>query len=122
MAASSTSSLLRRTTDRHPMSLDIGPLQMAKAKVKPVDIDWKQAIGRAIERAVASAGLTKSEDAGQADVDEAEFSRWLTGVRRPQFDRLFAIEALRVHLVVALATLDPDAFAIKTTIEARRSA
>jgi len=114
--------LLRRDSDRHPVFSDIPRPVMAKANVQILDIDWKQAIGRAIERAVASAGYTKSEAAGKLDVDAAEFGKWMTGERRPQFDRLFAIEALRVPLVVALAGLDPTAFAVRTTIEARRSA
>lgn len=122
MAASSTSSLLRRSTDRHPGILDIGRPVMAKANVQIQDIDWKRAVGQAIERAISMVGWTKSEAAGRIDVDAAEFGKWLTGERRPHLDRLFALEELRVPLVMSFAALDPSAFQIKHTIEARRLA
>lgn len=102
--------------------LDIGRPVMAKANVQNLDIDWKQAVGRAIERAVAAAGLTKSEAAGLCDADPSEFNKWMTGERRPQFDRLLAVEVLRRPLIVALAELLPDLFDVRTTIETRRSA
>lgn len=120
--SSSPSTLLRRATDRHPFSLDIGRPVMAKANVQIQDIDWKQAVGRAIERAVAIAGWTKGEAAGKVDVDASEFGKWMTGERRPHLDRLLAIPELRQPLVVALAALDPDAFSVKHVIETRRLA
>lgn len=122
MSSPSAASLLRRASDRHLLLSDIGRPVMAKANVQNLDIDWKQAVGHAIERAVALAGLTKSEAAGKLDVDESEFAKWTRGERRPHLDRLMAIPELRQPLVVALAGLDPDTFTVKTTIEARRSA
>lgn len=114
------STVARRLGIRHPMSLDIGPLRPAKANVNPVDIDWRHAIGGAIARAVAMAGLSHKEAAAKVGADEAEFSRWLSGVRRPQMDKLFAVEELREPLIVALAGLDPLTFTVRTTIESKR--
>lgn len=120
--SSSTSTLQRRATDRHPFTLDIGRPVMAKANVQIQDIDWKQAVGRAIEWAVATAGLTKSEAAGKLDVDESEFTKWTRGERRPHIDRLLAVPELRQPMLVALARLDPDLFSVKYVIESRRLA
>lgn len=122
MSAPSSVSLNRRATDSHPVFPDIGPLQMAKANVRIPGNDWMHAIGQAISRAVAIVGWSHKEAAAKVGVDDAEFGKWMSGGRRPQFDRLFAVEELRVPLVVSLASLDPDAFAVKTTIEARRTA
>lgn len=110
--------LARRSTDRHPVFLDIPRPTPAKANVQIQDIDWKQAVGRAIERAVMAWGKTKSEAAGAVGVDEAEFGKWLRGERRPHLDRLFAIDDLRPHLIVALARLD-ESFAIEWQIRRR---
>ena len=90
----------------HLKSLDIGKPKMAKANVNAVDIDWSQQIGRAIQRAVSIVGLSHKEAAAKVGVDEAEFSRWLTGVRRPQLDKLLAVEELRWPVIESLARLD----------------
>lgn len=120
--SSSASTMNRRATDRQHLLQDIARPVMAKANVQSQDIDWKQAVGRAIERAVGMAGLTKGEAAGRLDVDESEFAKWTRGDRRPQLDRLFAVTELRAPLVIALAGLLPDTFDVKHTIETRRSA
>ena len=90
----------------HLKSLDIGKPKMAKANVNAVDVDWNQRIGRAIQRAVSIVGLSHKEAAARVGVDDAEFSRWLSGVRRPQFDKLFAVEELRWPVIQCLAQLD----------------
>lgn len=95
---------------------DIGRKQMAKAHVQKVDtpsashvqkvdMDWMAMVGRAIERAIAMVGWSKKEAAAKVGVDEAEFGKWLSGGRRPQFDRLFAVAELRKPLVLCLAAL-----------------
>lgn len=112
----------RRAADRHLMSHDIGPLRMAKAKVIADDVDWMRAIGAAISEAMRACGWSVKELAAKVERDEAEVSRWLSGVRRPQFDLLFAVEELQEPLVVALARLAPEKFSVRTTIESKRVA
>lgn len=108
----------RRSSDAQ--KLDIGKRHAAKANVQKldtpeaitvqkVDIDWMVAVGRAIERAIAIVGWSKKEAAAKVGVDEAEFGKWLSGARRPQFDRLFAIPELQKPLVISLAGLVPTA-------------
>lgn len=90
----------------HPVLPDIGKLQMAKVDARKPDIDWNCKIGQAIQRAVAIVGWSNKEAAAALDVDDAEFGKWLSGNRRPQFDKLFACEALRWPLIQCLARLD----------------
>ncbi len=79
-------------------------------------------VGRAVARAVAMTGWSHKEAAAQIGVDDAEFGKWLSGGRRPQFDRLFAVAALRQPLIVALADLGGDGITVTTHIEIRRTA
>lgn len=104
----------------HPVLPDIGRPRMAKANVNSPDIDWQEQIGRAIQRAVALVGWSNKEAAAKVGVDDAEFGKWLSGARRPQFDRLFAVEALRWPLILCLATMD-DENEVETTIKRRRA-
>lgn len=90
---------------RHPVLPDIGRPVMAKANVRTPDIDWQVFIGRAIQKAVKRSGLSNKEAAALAKVDDAEFGKWLSGTRRPQFDRLFSVEELQQPLVIELARL-----------------
>lgn len=97
---------------------------MAKV-VRTPDIRWNVLVGRAIQRAVSLAGLSNKEAAGQVGVDDAEFGKWLTGSsenRHPHLDRLFAVEALRVPLVIALAELAGAGVEIDTVIRVKRIA
>lgn len=105
----------------HPVSLDIGRPVMAKAGVQILDIDWPRAIGLAVERAIAMCGWSKKEAAAKVGVDPAEFGKWLTGERRPQLDRLFAVQDLREPLVICLAGLASNVEVV-TEIRFRRLA
>jgi len=93
----------------HPVSPDIGRPRMAKAHVRipdtPTAPDWMRAVGAAIARAVQFVGWSHKEAAARVGVDDAEFGKWLNGTRRPQFDRLFAVAALREPLLLALSGL-----------------
>jgi DNA-binding transcriptional regulator YdaS (Cro superfamily) len=109
-------SLAKTAVSRHPVLPDTARGHMAKADVRIPDVAWGERIGRAIERAIAVVGWSKKEAASKVGVDDAEFGKWLSGNRRPQFDRLFAIEELREPLVVSLAGLAADV-RVKTTIE-----
>lgn len=101
---------------------DIGRPVMAKASVRVPDVDWLVAIGAAIQRAVKEAGFSNKEAAGYAKVDDAEFGKWLNGTRRPQFDKLLAVPALRRPLVIAFAQLGGEGVEITTHISIRGAA
>jgi len=97
---------------RHANSLDVGRPRVAKAAANKVGIasvstdrDWMKAVGSAVRRAIAVVGWSEKEAAGKLGVDPGDFAKWLSGDRRPQFDRLFAIEALQQPLVICLARL-----------------
>jgi transcriptional regulator with XRE-family HTH domain len=98
------------------MSLDVPSL----AHVNPIDVSWLREIGAAIGRAIEVLGWSGKEAAAKVGVDPAELTRWLTGERRPQMDRLFAVPELRQPLVTTLAAL-ADAEVV-TEIRFRRSA
>lgn len=79
---------------------------MAKVDLKSVENrDFRAEIGRAIERAASLAGMSKKEVAALVGCEPAQLSRWIAGTETPQFARLFAIEALREPLCVALAQM-----------------
>lgn len=104
----------------HPVLPDIGRPVMAKANVRTPDIGWNEQIGRAIQRAVALVGWSNKEAAAKVGVDDAEFGKWLSGARRPQLDRLMAVEELRWPVMQCLAALDPDNELV-TLIQRRRA-
>lgn len=94
---------------------------MAKATLKS-DINgepdgWREAIGRAIERAMFLRGWSLKEFAAAVGRDERQCARWITGGERPQFDTLFAVEALRQPLIQAMAEL--VGVKVRTTITLR---
>lgn len=101
--------------DRHPVLPDIGRPRMAKADARNPDMaTWNERIGQSIQRAVALVGWSNKEAAAKVGVDDAEFGKWLSGARRPQLDKLFAVEELRWPLIQALAVLDARAEVITT--------
>ena len=81
---------------------------MAKADVQNLDIDWPKTIGAAITRAIAMVGWSQKEAAGHIGVDASEFGKWCDGTRRPQFDKLFAVQVLQGPLVLSLSKLARD--------------
>ena len=91
----------------HPVLPDSAKGSQAKATVRTPDIAPEAVlmglIGSAIQRAVLKVGWSNKEAAAKVGVDDAEFGKWLSGGRRPHFDRLMAIEALRWPLICALA-------------------
>lgn len=99
-------SVAEKVGARHPVLPDIGRPRMAKADARKPDIEWNARIGGAIQRAVALVGWSNKEAAAKAGVDDAEFGKWLSGARRAQMDRLFALEELRWPLTQCLAALD----------------
>lgn len=94
------------TGGAHAVVPDVRPV-LTTACVRIPDVDWMRAVGAAIQRAVKAAGLSNKEAASACGVNDAEFGKWLSGAdrRRPQFDRLLSVAALRRPLVIAFAEL-----------------
>lgn len=109
-----------RAASRHPVLPDIARPVMAKANVRIPDIDWMSRVGTAVSVAIRAAGWSSKEAAAKVGVDDAEFGKWLSGNRRPQLDRLFAVPELRQPLIVALAALAED-IEIVTEIRIRKA-
>jgi hypothetical protein len=83
--------------------------------------DFKQLIGRAIERGIVLAGMTKQEVSyAMGYPDASALSRWIAGTETPQFARLFIVEALQAPLCVALSEIAKDAV-VTTHISIRRA-
>ncbi len=76
---------------------------MARASLRIED--WRSLLGAAIDQAFRVVGWSRKEAAAALDRDPAQIARWIHGTERPQFDTLFAVEALRAPLVIALARL-----------------
>jgi hypothetical protein len=109
-----------RDASAHLLSHEIGRPRMAKADLKTLEIDWIQAVGSAIRRAVSIAGLSDKEAAAKVRVDPGQFAKWLAGRERPQFDRLFAVAELREPLILQLALLLPGV-EVTTQINLRKA-
>lgn len=93
------------TVSALPVLPDIGRPVMAKANVRIPDKAWNELIGLAIQRSVLFVGWTNKEAAAKVGVDDAEFGKWLSGGRRPQFDKLFAVAELREPLCAFLSEI-----------------
>lgn len=106
--------------DRHLERLEQARPSMAKANLKELEIEWREQIGRAIQRAFALAGWTQKEGAAKVGRDTGQVGRWINGTERPQLDALFAVEELRPALIQALAEL--ARYEVVTRIELRRFA
>jgi hypothetical protein len=119
-------SIATAAVSRHPVLPDMSRPQMAKANVRNPDIDWNARVGAAVTAAIKACGWSSKEAAAKvsqacgSNVDDAEFGKWLSGARRPQFDKLFAVEALRQPLVIAMASLAHDV-EIVTEIRIRKA-
>lgn len=94
----------------------------AKADLRLPETDaWREQVGAAIEHARQLSGLSLKEFAAAVGRDERQIARWISGDERAQLDRLFAVEALRQSLVIALASLAGQQVEIETTIRVRRA-
>lgn len=81
---------------------------------------WRVALGRAIQRTFALAGVSQKEAAALIERDQAQIARWIAGSERPQMDAIFAVDALRQSLVVALAELAGAGVEIETVVRISR--
>jgi ribosome-binding protein aMBF1 (putative translation factor) len=105
-------SIASPVSSRHAVLPDTAKASIAKANAEKADIaritaeiDWAAELGRAVHRAVSLLGWSQKEAAARLNVDERELAKWLSGERRPQFDRLFAVKELQRPLVICLAGL-----------------
>ena len=104
---------------RHLVSSEIRKT-MAKADLKEIEIrDFREEIGRCIDRARILSGLTLKEFADKVRRDIGQVGRWMSGKERAQLDAIFAVPALRGPLVIALAELS-GTVDVQTTIVVRR--
>lgn len=89
---------------------DVKP-KMAKVDRKRLAEDlsegFKQRIGKAIERALEIAHMTKQDASDRMGYgqNQAPLSNWIAGRERPHLDKLFAIDGLRQPLVLALSEM-----------------
>ncbi len=91
---------------------------------KPLgEVDWMREFGLAIERALARAGMTKQDASfAMGYQDQSSVGKWIGGVERPHFDKLWAIESLRAHIAVEFAKLAGERVKVRTTVEIESAA
>lgn len=101
------------------------PEKVNRADLRKAEIDWKPFIGGAIERTRMLLSLSLKEFAGLMPLpdgterDERQIARWISGAERPQLDALFAVDAIRQPLVIALAELANAEIVTQITIRRR---
>lgn len=98
---------------------------MAKAVIRDVrkaeNLDFRELIGRAIERTRTLSGLSLKEFAAAVGRDERQVSRWENGGENPQLHAIFSNPDLRQVLVIALAEL-AEGVEVTTHIAIKRTA
>ena len=91
----------------------------ANADRKALAEQCRTLLGRAIERALVLANLTKQDASFRMGYpDQSAISRWIGGVENPQLHKLLAIDELRPWLAVALAEVSGSE--VETTVRVRR--
>lgn len=98
-------SIRSASPDAHANLLGIGKAKPAKAHVNAIDMQWNEAIGQAISRAIGKAHLTPKVAAAAIGIDPSELSCWTAGTRRPHFDRLLATPELRRPVLTEMVKL-----------------
>jgi ribosome-binding protein aMBF1 (putative translation factor) len=88
------------------------------------DPDIVRLLGRAIERALERADLTKQDAAHRMGYeDQSALSRWISGAETPQIARLWTLgEDFQRALVIELASACQVGVKVRTTIELEQSA
>jgi hypothetical protein len=105
---------------------DVHPKMLAardEGDRKPLaERDWRRLVGQTIERALTLAHLTKQEVSyAMGYSDQSAVSRWIAGVERPLFDKLFAVDRFYDAWVIAAAEANPRAD-VQTVVTIRRTA
>lgn len=123
--------LAQRTDDAHRERAEMPRPTMAKADLrdlrKPEMVDFRAEIARVVDEVTGHWTLKEFAvrlelATGRSDWDHRQLARWRDGKERPQFDVLWAIEELRIPLVLKFAALAGSAVEITTHITLRRSA
>lgn len=112
-------SLPNSTVPAHRELADIPRATTANANLRKAD-DWRAPIGQALRRAVALVGWSLKEFAAAVERDPRQCARWLAGTERPQLDAVFAVEALRQPLVIALSEIAGQGVEIETVVRISR--
>lgn len=100
--------LRQRLDDVHPKMLAVRATDGDSDRKRLAEQAWRARIGRTIERAIVLATLTKQELSFEMGYpDQSAVSRWISGVERPQFDKLFAVDRFYDAWVVACAQENP---------------
>lgn len=110
---------------RHVSVLDMTrprPVKLSLAQRELEQAKCRVGIGRAVERAVNLVWDSDKEAADEIGVDRAELGKWFSGLRRPHFDRMFAVQRLTWPLLVSLSSLDRDAQIEERIVRRRVSA
>ena len=117
-----SSSLPPSADRRHRLLAETRP-RMLKAGLRNAETEcWRLPVGQAIARVQSRSGMSLKEFAAAVQREERQVSRWFTGLEHAQLAAIFAVPALRLLLIVALAELAGDGIEITTAITIRRSA
>lgn len=82
---------------------------------------YRARLGHAIHRARMRCDWNLQEFAREmGDRDERQMACWESGEKPAQFDVLFAHDAFRPQLIIALAELSSDSIEIETVVKVRR--
>ena len=111
-------------TDSNHRELPEKADRMARADLRKAEnvTDWREQVGKAIERTRALSGLSLKEFSAAVGRNERQVSRWESGGENPQLHTIFARKEFRQLLVLALAELAGEEIELETTIRIRRIA
>lgn len=116
MAATNRAALL----DKLPRTFSADPLKAEAKADRTPRADARNAVGKALDRALELAHMTKQELAGALGYsDHSPISRWISGAERLQLDTLWSVKPFRKYLLVALAESEDDC-EIEHVIRVRR--
>lgn len=87
-----------------------------------VEMQYRAAVGRALERAHQKRGWTQKELAAAIDRDQSQVAKWIKGIERVQLDALLAEATFWPLFVVALAEIPGSGIVITTQLTVSRAA
>lgn len=125
-------SVAERMASVHPKMLAVSDERLqSRSETHPKRLgeqEWRERIGRTIDRALRLAEVTKQEMSHAMGYgnDQSSISKWITGKERPQFDKLFGADGdigdrFYVAWVIACAEKHPS-LDVTTEIRAKRTA
>ena len=97
------------------------PIHHVEAKPDPKPLGEPLSLGRAIERALVLADISKKEISFRMGyTDQSSISKWIGDIEPPRFDKLWQVRELQIPLVIQLSRL--AGFQVRTTLSTRRTA